>query len=109
MFQMPTSSPMMTTMFGFFAAGAGAVAVAVAVETALARASSESLPIPFEQQEGSSAPWQIGPASFSTGEVVDGVTLARDEGRKSLLAATRPIMRPSPTQAGAFIVPIFMS
>ena len=50
MFQMPMSSPMMTTMFGFFADEVGA-AVAVVV-TAAACASSTSLAVPSEQQGG---------------------------------------------------------
>src|SRR3954468_17955958 len=106
MFQMPMSSPMMTTMFGDFAAEAGATPAAdvvdtVAVVAAVACASSRFLPTPSEQQGGLSAPWLLAAVSPATCRVVGVAPSARDEGLKSLVAATKPSMVPSPTQANA--------
>ena len=97
MLNQPMSSPMMKTMFGFFPDEVGA-ALAAAV-AAPAWASSTFLATPSEQQEGFSAPWPVAPVSAAACRAAGVATSARDEGVKSLVAATKPSIAPSPTHA----------
>src|SRR6266478_4549796 len=107
MLNQPRSSPMMKTMFGFFADDVDA-ALAVVV-TAPACASSTFLAIPSEQQEGLSAPWSVTPVPAAAGRAAGVAVSARDKGLKSFVAATKPSIAPNPTHASDWIDPIFMS
>src|SRR3954467_3330617 len=99
MFHIPISSPMMTTMFGRFAATDGRAVVAAGI--ASARASSRLLSDPSEQQGGGAGGRPGAPVAAGSSRVAEVVTSALDEGLRSLLAATKPSSVPSPTQARA--------
>src|SRR3954451_11567558 len=99
MFQMPTSSPMMTTMFGFFPDEVDPTLASAVPAPACAR--STSLAPPLEQQEGGSTPWPVEPVPAPACRDAGVAPSARDEGLKSRLAAMKPSIVPSPTQANA--------
>src|SRR5438045_2486249 len=99
MLNQPTSSPMMTTMFGFFPDEVGA-ALALAV-SAPACASRTFLAPRSEQQVGLSTPWPVAPVPSPACRVAGVAPSTRDAGLKSLVAARKPSIVPSPTHASA--------
>ena len=92
---------MMKTMFGFFAADAGAASASAAVMPTSAWASSKSLANPSEQHKGFLPSWSFALAFPSACRVAGVDASALDEGLRSLLAATKPSIVPSPTHASA--------
>src|SRR3954453_4422957 len=99
MLNQPTSSPMMKTMFGFFPDELGA-ALALAV-SAPACASLTFLATPPGWRDGSSTPWPVAPVPAPACRVAGVGPSARDEGLKPFVAAMKPSIVPSPTQANA--------
>ena len=97
MFQMPTSSPMMTTMFGFFPDDVDAAPVVVA--STPARASNTFLATPSEQAAGRLACVSVVGASSTTCRVGGVAPSARAGGATPLVAARKPSTAPSPTHA----------
>ena len=97
MLNQPMSSPMMKTMLGFFA-GEACVAVAV-VGSASARASSVFLAIPSEQDERSSGAGPVWLFGAAIPRAALEASSARDQELKSLVAAMKPSIVPSPTHA----------
>src|SRR5262249_13170698 len=97
MLNQPTSSPIMKTMFGFFPDEVDAALAAVVSPPP--RASNTVLVTPSEQPEGRSTPRSVAPVSAADGRTAGVAAPARDEGARSLVAATTPSNAPSPTHA----------
>ena len=99
MFQMPMSSPMMTTMFGFFADEVGAAGGRGRDRSGLRQQHVPGRPL---RTAGGLIDALAGRSGLRRGLPCAGVgPSARDEGLKSLVAARKPSIVPSPTHASA--------
>src|SRR4051812_49377881 len=99
MLNQPMSSPMMNTMFGFFAAEAGSALGADVVVTAPAWARSRPFPTPSVQQLVSAPPAATVPTLATGCRDADGDSPACKDGLMFLVAATKPSNAPSPANA----------
>ena len=99
MLNQPTSSPMMKTMFGAFPGAFGADLAPAASPPAWARSTVRGGP--SGQQPGVPMPRPGAPAAAPACRGAGVAPSARAAGRVSLVAARKPSIVPSPTQANA--------
>jgi hypothetical protein len=97
MFQVPTSSAMMTTMLGFFPEAVGSAWAAVVFASDWA---SNTLPAGQSgQEEGRLTSGSDRRVSAATGQTGCRTLSAREAGAMSLVATTKPSNAPSPMHA----------